>query len=128
MRLYFTHSSSILKTRIHAVWLLPHPSSSTEWNVMCVWFCAVYPQKQPGYPAYAGYPAPTAYPGPYYHGSQYGPYNYWTWHHSSTGAKWKCTMMNPWYDIVKEIKFLVLPTIRLRTVNKTHFGVAEWSF
>ncbi|KAK0084322.1 hypothetical protein PV325_007253 [Microctonus aethiopoides] len=34
----------------------------------------VYPQKQQY--AYAGYPAPTAYPGPYYHGSQYGPYNY----------------------------------------------------
>lgn len=35
----------------------------------------VYPQKQQY--AYAGYPAPAAYPGPYYHGSQYGPYNYW---------------------------------------------------
>lgn len=34
----------------------------------------VYPQKQQY--AYAGYPAPAAYPGPYYHGSQYGPYNY----------------------------------------------------
>ncbi|CAG9809222.1 unnamed protein product [Chironomus riparius] len=34
----------------------------------------VYPQKQPPY----GYPYPQAqiYPGPYYHGSQYGPYNY----------------------------------------------------
>lgn len=34
----------------------------------------VYPQKQPAY----GYPYPQAqiYPGPYYHGSQYGPYNY----------------------------------------------------
>lgn len=36
---------------------------------------AVYPQKQQY--AYPGYPAPpAAYPGPYYHGSQYGPYNY----------------------------------------------------
>lgn len=36
----------------------------------------VYPQKQPY--TYAGYPTTaTAYPaGPYYHGSQYGPYNY----------------------------------------------------
>ncbi|RZF46776.1 uncharacterized protein LOC111044820 isoform X1 [Nilaparvata lugens] len=35
----------------------------------------VYPQKQQY--AYPGYPAPAAaYPGPYYHGSQYGPYNY----------------------------------------------------
>ncbi|KAI8435746.1 hypothetical protein MSG28_003987, partial [Choristoneura fumiferana] len=34
----------------------------------------VYPQKQQY--AYAGYPPPQAYPGPYYHGSQYGPYNY----------------------------------------------------
>lgn len=34
----------------------------------------VYPQKQP-YP-YGGYPQPQMYPGPYYHGSQYGPYNY----------------------------------------------------
>ncbi|XP_012269473.1 uncharacterized protein LOC105693846 isoform X2 [Athalia rosae] len=34
----------------------------------------VYPQKQQY--AYAGYPPPAAYPGPYYHGSQYGPYNY----------------------------------------------------
>ncbi|XP_076384716.1 uncharacterized protein LOC117220709 isoform X1 [Megalopta genalis] len=34
----------------------------------------VYPQKQQY--AYAGYPAPAAYPAPYYHGSQYGPYNY----------------------------------------------------
>lgn len=38
----------------------------------------VYPQKQPY--TYAGYPTATtatAYPaGPYYHGSQYGPYNY----------------------------------------------------
>lgn len=33
----------------------------------------VYPQKQQY--AYPGYP-PAAYPGPYYHGSQYGPYNY----------------------------------------------------
>lgn len=36
----------------------------------------MYPQKQQY--AYAGYPPPQAYPaGPYYHGSQYGPYNYW---------------------------------------------------
>lgn len=35
---------------------------------------SVYPQKQQY--AYAGYPPPQAYPGPYYHGSQYGPYNY----------------------------------------------------
>ncbi|CAH2106605.1 unnamed protein product [Euphydryas editha] len=34
----------------------------------------VYPQKQQY--AYAGYPPPQAYAGPYYHGSQYGPYNY----------------------------------------------------
>ncbi|PSN32224.1 hypothetical protein C0J52_17247, partial [Blattella germanica] len=34
----------------------------------------VYPQKQQ-YAYATGYP-PTAYPGPYYHGSQYGPYNY----------------------------------------------------
>lgn len=35
----------------------------------------VYPQKQQY--AYPAYPAPpAAYPGPYYHGSQYGPYNY----------------------------------------------------
>lgn len=38
---------------------------------------AVYPQKQQY--AYAGYPPPQAYPGPYYHGSQYGPYNYWSY-------------------------------------------------
>lgn len=36
----------------------------------------MYPQKQQY--AYAGYPPPQAYPGPYYHGSQYGPYNYWS--------------------------------------------------
>lgn len=36
----------------------------------------VYSQKQPPYPPYAGYPQPQVYPGPYYHGSQYGPYNY----------------------------------------------------
>ncbi|XP_055712633.1 transmembrane protein 235 [Phlebotomus papatasi] len=36
----------------------------------------VYPQKQPPYPYGAGYPQPQIYPGPYYHGSQYGPYNY----------------------------------------------------
>lgn len=41
----------------------------------CVDF-SVYPQKQQY--AYAGYPTAAAYPGPYYHGSQYGPYNYWT--------------------------------------------------
>nr|CAD7445851.1 unnamed protein product [Timema bartmani] len=36
----------------------------------------VYPQKQQ-YAYTASYPAPAAaYPGPYYHGSQYGPYNY----------------------------------------------------
>lgn len=35
----------------------------------------VYPQKQPPYP-YGGYPQPQMYPAPYYHGSQYGPYNY----------------------------------------------------
>ncbi|XP_046989602.1 uncharacterized protein LOC124595066 isoform X2 [Schistocerca americana] len=35
----------------------------------------VYPQKQQ-YAYATGYPAPSAYPGPYYHGSQYGPYNY----------------------------------------------------
>ncbi|GLG94135.1 uncharacterized protein GBIM_01393 [Gryllus bimaculatus] len=35
----------------------------------------VYPQKQQ-YAYATGYPAPGAYPGPYYHGSQYGPYNY----------------------------------------------------
>lgn len=34
----------------------------------------VYSQKQQY--AYAGYPPPQPYPGPYYHGSQYGPYNY----------------------------------------------------
>lgn len=36
----------------------------------------VYSQKQPPYPPYAGYPQPQIYPAPYYHGSQYGPYNY----------------------------------------------------
>ncbi|XP_069691348.1 uncharacterized protein [Periplaneta americana] len=36
----------------------------------------VYPQKQQYAYAAGGYPAPAAYPGPYYHGSQYGPYNY----------------------------------------------------
>ncbi|XP_053950945.1 uncharacterized protein LOC129237625 [Anastrepha obliqua] len=36
----------------------------------------VYSQKQPPYPPYASYPQPQIYPGPYYHGSQYGPYNY----------------------------------------------------
>ncbi|XP_063235201.1 uncharacterized protein LOC134538107 isoform X1 [Bacillus rossius redtenbacheri] len=36
----------------------------------------VYPQKQQ-YAYATSYPAPAAaYPGPYYHGSQYGPYNY----------------------------------------------------
>jgi len=39
----------------------------------------VYPQKQqfayPGYP-HPPAPPPQAYAGPYYHGSQYGPYNY----------------------------------------------------
>ncbi|XP_058128911.1 transmembrane protein 235 [Anopheles ziemanni] len=35
----------------------------------------VYPQKQPPYP-YGGFPQPQLYPQPYYHGSQYGPYNY----------------------------------------------------
>ncbi|EDW55946.1 GM22856 [Drosophila sechellia] len=35
----------------------------------------VYSQKQPPYPPYANY-AQQIYPGPYYHGSQYGPYNY----------------------------------------------------
>lgn len=37
---------------------------------------AVYSQKQPPYPPYANYAQPQIYPGPYYHGSQYGPYNY----------------------------------------------------
>jgi len=41
---------------------------------MCV--VTVYPQKQQYAYATTGYPAPGAYPGPYYHGSQYGPYNY----------------------------------------------------
>nr|XP_036216113.1 uncharacterized protein LOC106624136 isoform X3 [Bactrocera oleae] len=36
----------------------------------------VYSQKQPPYPPYTSYPQPQIYPGPYYHGSQYGPYNY----------------------------------------------------
>ncbi|TDG40363.1 hypothetical protein AWZ03_013216 [Drosophila navojoa] len=36
----------------------------------------VYSQKQPPYPPYANYAQPQIYPGPYYHGSQYGPYNY----------------------------------------------------
>lgn len=36
---------------------------------------SVYPQKQPPYP-YGGFPQPQLYPQPYYHGSQYGPYNY----------------------------------------------------
>ncbi|KAI9581880.1 hypothetical protein GQX74_010197 [Glossina fuscipes] len=36
----------------------------------------VYSQKQPPYPPYANYPQPQMYSGPYYHGSQYGPYNY----------------------------------------------------
>lgn len=36
----------------------------------------VYSQKQTSYPPYAGYPQPQMYPSPYYHGSQYGPYNY----------------------------------------------------
>jgi len=45
----------------------------------------VYPQKQQY--AYAGYPAPAAYPGPYYHGSQYGPYNYWR--NSADRHRWK---------------------------------------
>ncbi|XP_067006077.2 uncharacterized protein [Anabrus simplex] len=35
----------------------------------------VYPQKQQ-YAYATGYPGAGAYPGPYYHGSQYGPYNY----------------------------------------------------
>ncbi|XP_037808366.1 uncharacterized protein LOC119601486 [Lucilia sericata] len=36
----------------------------------------VYSQKQPPYPPYANYPQPQMFTGPYYHGSQYGPYNY----------------------------------------------------
>lgn len=45
--------------------------------LICLFVHPVYPQKQQY--AYAGYP-PQHYPpgpGPYYHGSQYGPYNYW---------------------------------------------------
>uniref|UniRef100_A0A1B6GSJ6 Voltage-dependent calcium channel gamma-5 subunit n=2 Tax=Cuerna arida TaxID=1464854 RepID=A0A1B6GSJ6_9HEMI len=45
-----------------------------EETINMQYLMPVYPQKQQY--AYAGYPAPTAYPGPYYHGSQYGPYNY----------------------------------------------------
>lgn len=44
-------------------------------TLICFLVFPVYPQKQQY--AYPGYPAPAAYPGPYYHGSQYGPYNYW---------------------------------------------------
>ena len=36
----------------------------------------VYSQKQPPYPPYVNYAQPQIYSGPYYHGSQYGPYNY----------------------------------------------------
>lgn len=47
--------------------------------LICSFSCLiliVYSQKQPPYPPYANYPQPQIYPGPYYHGSQYGPYNY----------------------------------------------------
>lgn len=43
--------------------------------ILKLFLFTVYPQKQPPYP-YGGYPQPQMYPGPYYHGSQYGPYNY----------------------------------------------------
>lgn len=49
--------------------------SQVKSNLVFSFIFPVYPQKQQY--AYAGYPAPAAYPGPYYHGSQYGPYNYW---------------------------------------------------
>jgi hypothetical protein len=39
------------------------------WSFLLL--CAVYPQKQP-------YGYGVGYPGPYYHGAQYGPYNYWS--------------------------------------------------
>lgn len=47
-----------------------------EENLNLQYLMPVYSQKQAPYPPYSNYPQPQMYPTPYYHGSQYGPYNY----------------------------------------------------
>lgn len=51
------------------------PVERIELFLIYLFVHPVYPQKQQY--AYAGYPPQHYPPGPYYHGSQYGPYNYW---------------------------------------------------